>query len=464
MRAFSAIVLLTIRSAVRSRTLQALTLLLAAWAVLIPYTVTGSDVMEFARMTLLYSLSGITAILGMAALWLGCLALSSDIEDKRAHMVATKPVPRIAIFCAKWAGVFTVALTLLIVSTAAVYATMMYRISRDEFSETDKARLRDEVLVSRKSFYPRRADYARRAEEIMRESANKRIARGLPEENDLNATIRTRRQALSKAMSEDSAMDFQRVRLWFYDGLEPDTKGSMFIRTRVFANSLSRETQQQTRILLGFAMVRKSEDGKSEQAYIIPLSDVPEQLTGGAVFERKIPNGGMAVTSDGRLALAVINCDPNKETLYIQPGDGPIVMIPAGGFLRNYLRATLCMAVALLTLSGLGCAFGAVLSTPTAIFMAVSYVLLGCLATFVSSQDFYENDFGVVGHHVGNGVLKVVIDLSEFDQTERLARGELIEWKTIGDLSGRNFALRALPLVALCALLYRRRELAGDVQ
>ena len=63
------------------------------------------------------------------------------------------------------------------------------------------------------------------------------------------------------------------------------------------------------------------------------------------------------------------------------------------------------------------------------------------------------------GQLVGKILLKVVIPLQNFDVSSIVSDGVLIEWSWIAGLLCNMIVLRALPLVLLGVILYRKREL-----
>ena len=59
----------------------------------------------FTQIILTYTLSAITALLGLSTLWLSCGTLARDIEECQIQVVATKPVARWQIWLGKWLGI-----------------------------------------------------------------------------------------------------------------------------------------------------------------------------------------------------------------------------------------------------------------------------------------------------------------------------------------------------------------------
>ncbi|MBQ9803404.1 MAG: hypothetical protein IJW35_01025 [Lentisphaeria bacterium] len=72
MRAFWAIVMLTLRKALRSHVFQLLLLLLLLCVAVIPVSISVSKAEEFIQVSLLYSLWAVSIILALSSLWLGC--------------------------------------------------------------------------------------------------------------------------------------------------------------------------------------------------------------------------------------------------------------------------------------------------------------------------------------------------------------------------------------------------------
>jgi hypothetical protein len=96
---------------------------------------------------------------------------------------------------------------------------------------------------------------------------------------------------------------------------------------------------------------------------------------------------------------------------------------------------------------------------PVAIFMVVSYLLFGAFSVYMVNLDYVGGAADRFGQLVGRVLLKVVIPLQNFDVTSVVSDGVLIEWSWIASLILNMIVLRALPLVVLGVILYRKREL-----
>ena len=159
MRAFWAIVVLTMRNALRSRIFQVLLLMLALGVWLIPATTQSEgSAMGYIQVSLRYSLSVVTFILSLSALWLSCYIMTTDVDGYQIHMVVTKPVSRLKIWFAKWFSIVLMHTVLLFISLAVVFSIIMYQFKYGEFSDQDRLRVENEVLVGRRSFKPQMED------------------------------------------------------------------------------------------------------------------------------------------------------------------------------------------------------------------------------------------------------------------------------------------------------------------
>ena len=117
------------------------------------------------------------------------------------------------------------------------------------------------------------------------------------------------------------------------------------------------------------------------------------------------------------------------------------------------------LSLQLIILAGLGCAAAAVLSMPTAVFVVMSYLLFGSVATYMVGSTYMSGAGDFIAYWVGKILLLGVIPMQKFEVTNYVANGELIELTLMGKLFLQYFVLRALPLFVLGMWLYKRREL-----
>ena len=354
-----------------------------------------------------------------------------------------------------------ISLLLLAAAETLVFGLISWRFSRGNFSPEEKARIRDGVLVGRRVYTPRRLDYGKIADEMVR----RRLAEGKAagKSADLTDMIQMRESAEEEAMARDSEMRYGYRKEWFFEGLPVGETAPPVLRYRLYLHRISGENQRSTRLLwLAGLPVRSETPGKSASFVYQPLSEAPEQLQSGVSTERSIPVE--AIAPDGTLRLDAVNFDDEKAPLFIQAADGPKVLIRVCGFAENFLRMSLVGALSILILSALGCSFAAFFSLPTAIFISVAYLLTGAVSVLWTQQDYFSGFIDEFGYYLAKTVLFFVIPLSAFDATTPVADGELVEYAVIAELFFRYGICRAFPLFMLGALVYRRRELAQAVR
>ena len=466
MRAFLSIVKLTFRHAVRSHIFQLLLGVLLLCIALIPTTVINSSAGDFLKSSIFYSLWIVSAVLGLSTIWLGCYIMTCDIDSYQLHMVVSKPVSRVTIWCGKWLGVSLVNLLLLVLAAAAVYFIILYRFDKLEFQPGEKERMRSEVLVGRRAFKADRPDYSEAIAAVAREQVRRLQAQGKTVGTDMQDKII--KDAQLAVVSADSEVKPGAIKSWRFSNI-PKVDKPIYLRYRPYINKVASEDQRQTRLLwsVGIPKERKTpQDGtlaaknaKTYDIYLYPLDDKPEQVMTGVFHEKELRPEWNVVSSDGNVFMTVSNLDNYQGNMFFQPADGPRLLVPATGFAGNYARAVLVIALELLLLAGLSCAFGAVVSMPVAIFMVVSYLLFGAFSVYMVNLDYVGGAADRFGQLVGGVLLKVVIPLQNFDVTSVVSDGVLIEWSWIASLILNMIVLRALPLVVLGVILYRKREL-----
>src|SRR5690349_21242686 len=141
----AAVIGLTWKAALRFRLFIVITVLLLGAVVLLPVLIKDDGTARgFTQILLTYTLSAITALLGVSTLWLACGTLARDIEDCQMQVVAVKPIARWQIWLGKWLGIVSLNAVLLAISGASVYALLQWRSGK--LPADQQATLRNEVL------------------------------------------------------------------------------------------------------------------------------------------------------------------------------------------------------------------------------------------------------------------------------------------------------------------------------
>src|SRR5580692_11257011 len=157
MQRILAIAWLTWKAALRFRLFLVIAALLVLAVVGLPLIIKDDGTARgFTQILLTYTLSAITALLGLSTLWLSCGTLARDIEECQMQVVATKPIARWQIWLGKWIGIMSLNAALLALSGACVYGLLEWRA--DKLPLEEQKILREQVLVARGSAKPQNYD------------------------------------------------------------------------------------------------------------------------------------------------------------------------------------------------------------------------------------------------------------------------------------------------------------------
>ena len=480
MKALFAIVKLTLRNAIRSHVFQLLLLFLVLCVALVPTTVGGSTAIDFIRVSLLYSLNGVGTILSLSALWVGCHVMSADIDSYQLHMVVSKPVSRVTIWLGKFLGVLILHLVLMAFAAAAIYGVVVWRFANEDFAAAERDRIRSEVLVGRRVYLPERRDYPTLANRMKDERIRAQIADGRRRDPNVSPSEQERifKDCFKKLIVEDSETAAGKNREWVFRGVPRNAERMLYLRYRPYVTKVRSEEQRDTQLWWYVYAPRQrlkpaadeaagaaEEDIGEIQRFPHSVTSAPVMLRAGEFHESRLPGDRDIVSPKGEVRLGVINLDPKGDKQYYQPIDGPKLLVEVTGFAGNYARAALVLALQLVLMTTLSCAFGGFLTLPTAVFVSICYLLFGFVSTFMTDKDYYINGtMDRIGQWIAGMMLNVVVPLGRFDVTDLIADGELVEWSLIWHLVSSCLLIRALPLALFGIYFYWRREIGLEIK
>src|SRR5258706_7213793 len=150
MQRLLAIAGLTWKAAFRFRLFLVVTVLLLAAVVGLPLLLKDDGTARgFTQILLTYTLTTISALLGVSTLWIACGTLARDIEECQMQVVAVKPIARWQTWLGKWIGLMSLNAALLALSGGSGYALLQWRAT--PLPPEQQEVLRREVLVARGS-------------------------------------------------------------------------------------------------------------------------------------------------------------------------------------------------------------------------------------------------------------------------------------------------------------------------
>jgi len=454
------IIKLTARAAIRSHIFQLLLALLLLCVFLLPLTIAGDGTAYgYIQISLKYSLEACAFILALSCIWLGCFSLSQDVESYQLHMVVSKPTSRVKIWLGKCLGVILIHGVLLLIAAMVIYGMILWQFSRQSFTQAEKNRIENEVLVGRRVFYPVLPDINQLARELFSQRLNaaKQSASGTISIDERTAMPEMRKQVM--ASLSEVKFGPSEYRMWEFKDIPTEP---LYLRFRTYVNKVSTKDQRITVGVWNVVMEVPTDtvlaNGKKKmQQAIFPVSNPKQYMTG--VFH-ELALSPEIVQANHSVEVVFVNLDPEKKTLYFQLTDGPKLLVKVSGFLGNYLRAVLVIMMGLVIFSALACAAAGIMSMPVAVFTVISYLLFGIFAQYlVGAEDSLEGASAVVGYWVSKALLLAVIPMQNFEVSRFIANGELIEFAFIAKLFLYYFVLRGLPLFLLGIYFYNRREL-----
>jgi ABC-2 family transporter protein len=454
MQPLLAIASLTWKAALRVRLFLVVAVLLLGAVVGLPLLIKDDGTARgFTQIVLTYTLSTITALLGLSTLWLACGTLARDIEDGTLQVVAIKPVARWQIWLGKWLGIMSLNAALLALSGASVYGLLQWRGAR--LPADQRKILRNEVLVARGSAKPASID-----KEIQAETD--RVLRDRLQKNpDIRANIpEARKQILEEIKAEFQIVPPSWVHEWKVDlgGARNLTRGQpvyLRIKFNTFNNSANGTFDGRWRVGV---------PGKTPLWHSESMSLAPDTF-----HEFEVPD---YCDDNGVLTVAFGNA--NNVALLFPLEDGMEVLYRQGGFGLNFVRGLGIVFCWMALLAALGLAAASFLSFPVAAFVSLGILALtlssGTISNAVSEGTLmgYNSETSRYGHSmldiVAIPVFRVVLDLinlaKNFSPIDSLSTGRSVTWGDLARAFGQIVVVLGGGIGLAGIIIFSRRELA----
>ncbi|MBI4664115.1 MAG: hypothetical protein HY735_35410 [Verrucomicrobia bacterium] len=453
MQQIRALTWLTIKAALRLRLVVILAVVLLGAVVLLPLVIKDDETARgFTQIILTYTLATITALLGLATLWMACGTLARDMEEAQIQVVAVKPVARWQIWLGKWLGILTLDALLLAGASGAVFLLMQWRAQR--LPSQQQAILRNEVMVARAAVREPLPDFTATVEEEL----NKRV-----KESQVPLTDREymRKQILEQLKARDQVIlpDFRRQ--WVLDfGLMQRLVRDQPLFLRVKFN-VAQTSPSKT--YLGMWAVGELDSARLYQTNMSLAADTFHEII--------VPPN--LLNEKGQLTVNFIN--RNETALLFPLEDGMEVLYREGGFGLNFLRGVLIIFFWLAFLSALGLAASTFLSFPVAAFLSLGVLIVG-LCSGTISLILEQGTIFEVNHETGVADQQTVIDrvalpffklllnvinmVKGFSPIDSLSTGRSISWGQLGLAFAQICVIMGGALCALGMTIFTRRELA----
>ncbi len=456
MQRLYAIIWLTWKAAFRFRLIWVISALLIMAVVFLPLVIKHDGTARgFTQILLTYTLSAITALLGISTLWLACGTLARDIEESQIQLVAVKPIPRWQIWIGKWLGLITLNMMMLGVSGACIYGLLIYRSAK--LPEKEQQILKNEVLVSRSSLREPITDFKPEVDRILNERL-KTLTLTQDEVRDLRRQI----EEQVKASQQIIPKDYRRE--WVIDAKNAlkavELGRPIYLRVKFYV----------AKPTLGGTYLCLWRIGSDTSKNAIELQ---QSLAAETFHEFPIPSD--VIGPDGKLVINFIN---RNETAILFPLDeGLEVLYYEGGFMMNFIRALLIILFWLVLLAAIGLAASSFLSFPVAAFATMAIMIFffssGLLRSSVEEQTVFGRDHETnrpVSPMLDSIMLPVfkltlkVIDMAQsFSPVDYLSSGRTISWFELLTAFGQVVVvLGGIASIIGITAFYRRELAAAD--
>ncbi len=458
MQRIFAITGLTWKAAFRFRLFVVVAVLLLAAVIGLPILIKDDGTARgFTQILLTYTLTVITALLGLSTLWLACGTLARDIEECQMQMVAVKPIARWEIWLGKWLGLLSLNAALLVLAGGSVYGLLQWRATR--LPEAEQRILRSEVLVSRGTARPSSVNAELESE------TDRRLQEKLKQGGSAKLDV----LLLRKELREQVKAEFQLVPPGTTFGWQVPLGSARHylagkpLTLRIKFNTADPNMRSASGTFTGFWQIGMPEKSKLWQSPAMSLA--PDTF-----HEFEVPPD--LFEPDGMLTIAFMNA--NETVLLFPLEDGIEVLYPEGGFMLNFARGLGIIFCWMALLATLGLAAASFLSFPVAAFASLAVLTLvfstGTLSTVVEegsilgwdseASTYSRSPLDSVIVPTFKGLLAVINLAKEFSPVDALSTGRAISWTELTRAFLQIVVLLGSPLAALGIYTFNRRELA----
>lgn len=464
MQRILAIAWLTWKAALRFKLFLVIAVLLIFAVVGLPLIIQDDGTAQgFTQIILTYTLSTITALLGLSTLWLSCGTLARDIEECQIQVVATKPVARWQIWLGKWLGIVSLNAALLAISGACVFGLLQYRASK--LPPDVQKTLREQILVARGSAKEpsSAAEVEAETDQIFKEKVQEKLKSSAITTPADVLELRQQIREMVKAGMQVVPPSYQRT--WKIDlGLAKHSLAGKTLQLRIkFNNALP------TGVPGGGSFASMWEIGDPPKTGFYRTNFL--SLSDDTFHEFAIPAD--LFDENGMLTITFIN-PPGNPALLFPLDEGMEVLYPEGGFALNFARGLGIIFCWMALMAALGLAAASFLSFPVAAFFALAMLLVvfssGTLAESVDTGTVTAGnaETGQFGHSIADnvlipafkGILAVVNLAKNFSPIDALSTGRSITWTELGQAFLQIVVLLGGIFAVAGIALFSRRELA----
>ena len=385
MRKFAEIVLLELRSLVRSRTLAMLVVAAAAWMLCLPHVLKGDGTAEGAReLYLRFSMGGVFVLTVIALLASATGSLARERTAKRLQLTVVRPVRCFVIVLGK--AVAHVAVGAVVLATAGAALALEVGFSAPCYHVLSP------VLPTV------REEAAAMYEVYMKDPQTPDAVKSAKKETVL-------RILAMRAVDHYQTIPTNAATSWRFPF---DGRGVSDVRVRMrFAAQFDSRQDVRGQFTLG--------------AFAAPVSNITQAVV-TVPLRRSEGSGAEADT------LSFFNA--GRDALMLRPRKDISLLLPADAFGFNLLRACLVLLAILSLVVSFGLFLSAGLGRPVALFVALVTLIVGEMSPSVLEQ--YPDELGAnvvdrLGLFITRAAVQVTSPVSSATPLESLANDECVE-------------------------------------
>ncbi len=363
-----AIAVLTIKSVIRSGLFTMIVIFMALLMFALTSNIQPDGALTgTARVFLTYYLGITFAIICITTLWVSA-GIATDIDSRRIHMIAVKPVPMYRVWLGKWAGIVAINLILLMILGALIMLSFKTPGFTSKHSAQQIESIKHDILAGHIMLTPRNENDNTEINVMIDDMYKQGLA---DEHTDRN---KVKDLCIRQLMASRSIVSAGAVKSWTIDlpalGSQPASPPRIGCRFQSVARDIIPVKCKWT-----------IDHGNSDTPVysIITTNNLNEDI--------HIPLPASAVTGSRTLKVTLENL--SSRQLILDSHKPLYLAIKADGFAGNLVRSLLVMLFNTALVAAVGITCGSLLSLPVATFCSSAILviaLLGQSLAFLSSD------------------------------------------------------------------------------
>ena len=444
----------TIAQALRMKVALSVVVMLVILLPLMSMIMVGDGTLKGKLQTFIsYGLGLTSALLCLLTIMISAYTLTSDLKDRHIYLVATKPIRRFQILCGKFLGIVVLDVFLLALFSGIIYGLT---VTMPGLSKAGP----DEIGQAEREFFSARISLSDPVDEDRIKQLAAEAYEKLQTDNQIPEKMSARdvfRELRGREMFKARAVQTGGEKVWEFENvhLDDDVK-SIFIRYKLAITSGPPDVQIHSTWLVG--------DYRQVQANMpvlqSPIRGIDRSDAVRTFYEFEVDRD--VIANDGYFAVVFRNLPVNETTVIPEEVQ---VLLQAGSFAGNYLRAILLIFIRLIFLAGLGVSISTWLSFPVAILIGLVVLSTGMVNGFIyESLDYLGSTASLIYAFTVRPVLWFLPQFDgDFNATKYMVSGRLLGGLFLARAVLVTVFIKTFILLLFGMLVFSKRELARTI-